>query len=491
MAGQKARSAVFTSQSIASAVCLGAFLTLFFYLLIPHLVTHSGRQTSDIIVSALLGGTIVHSAIVFLFFVIVAAILDAVQLHARDRAILASFGREIDDDRKVGAKRGLSSILSDELGSAIHTRAFRLLNAAIESKTGDKPPNLAALAFDGFQAASRQFVRALLPFLPLLGFLGTVIGLATAISELPRGLTEGSGQAFDISASLSGLAVKFETTLLGLMASMISSLCLHFLEKREAELAAACMLLVRGPVSAMLDAFARARSIIVAPQLGGEDAHITDPLADLLLSVAAIIVLVVIAVLPTIPRHPFRVPIGQASLKTGVFALKIARSIRSLPPETACWSRDHRRSFRSSGYSWMTVLSRHSNECAAPMRLSLFLLSRMGTRLRSNLRSLRAVTAREACVRSGSIQTAISSPQVASAGIAATCSVRPEADCREFSAADHFRNHRYLREYFCGAHSHSDRHSRGPRTGTSSGCHAARSRPRDRRGKCRARTARQ
>ena len=145
---------------------LGAFLTLVFYLVIPFSLTHSGRQTSDIIVSALLGGTIVHSAIVFLFFVIVAAILDAVQLHARDRAILASFGREIDDDRKVGAKRGLSSILSDELGSAIHTRAFRLLNAAIESKTGDKPPNLAALAFDGFQAASRQFVRALLPFLP-------------------------------------------------------------------------------------------------------------------------------------------------------------------------------------------------------------------------------------------------------------------------------------------------------------------------------------
>ena len=239
------RGAGVEMQSIASAVCLGAFLTLLFYLLIPHLVTHSGRQTSDIIVSALLGGTIVHSAIIFLFFVIVAAILDAVQLHARDRAILASFGREIDDDRKVGAKRGLSSILSDELGSVIHTRAFRLLNAAIESKTGDKPPNLAALAFDGFQAASRQFVRALLPFPPLLGFLGTVIGLATAISELPRGLTEGSGQAFDISASLSGLAVKFETTLLGLMASMISSLCLHFLEKREAELAAACMLLVR------------------------------------------------------------------------------------------------------------------------------------------------------------------------------------------------------------------------------------------------------
>lgn len=51
--------------------------------------------------------------------------------------------------------------------------------------------------------------------------------------------------AFDISASLAGLAVKFETTLLGLMASMISSLALNFLEKREAELAAACLLVVK------------------------------------------------------------------------------------------------------------------------------------------------------------------------------------------------------------------------------------------------------
>jgi biopolymer transport protein ExbB/TolQ len=87
-------------------------------------------------------------------------------------------------------------------------------------------------------------VRSLLPLLPLLGFLGTVIGLATAIGELPRGLTDGTGQGFDISASLAGLAVKFETTLLGLMASMISSLALNYLEKREAELAAECMLIV-------------------------------------------------------------------------------------------------------------------------------------------------------------------------------------------------------------------------------------------------------
>jgi biopolymer transport protein ExbB/TolQ len=91
----------------------------------------------------------------------------------------------------------------------------------------------------------RFWATSFMQLLPLLGFLGTVIGLAVAISELPHGVTEGTGQALDISASLAGLAVKFETTLLGLIASMISSLSLSFLEKREAELAATCMLIVK------------------------------------------------------------------------------------------------------------------------------------------------------------------------------------------------------------------------------------------------------
>jgi hypothetical protein len=195
----------------------------------------------------MLGGTIVHSAIIFLFFVILSSILHASQLYLADRSILAAFGRLVEEDRKAGATRALTSILSDKLYTVAHTRAFRLLNAAIEAKaSGSKTPSdLAILSFDGFHFASRHFVRALLTLLPLLGFLGTVIGLAIAISELPHGITEGGGQALDISASLAGLAVKFETTLLGLVASMICSLSLGFLEKREAELAATCMLIVK------------------------------------------------------------------------------------------------------------------------------------------------------------------------------------------------------------------------------------------------------
>lgn len=242
------RGAAIEIQSIPSAIALGSFLTLVFYLAVPHALTAGAKQTSTIIISAMLGGTIVHSAIVFLFFVIISSILDAARLHVVDRSVVACFSRLVEAGQSSGAARDPLAILASELSSAAHTRAARLLNAAIEASNGggpSSPARLAALSFDGFQMASRQFMRALLPMLPLLGFLGTVIGLATAISELPRGLTDGSGHGFDVSASLAGLAVKFETTLLGLMASMVASLALNFLEKRETELAAECMLIVK------------------------------------------------------------------------------------------------------------------------------------------------------------------------------------------------------------------------------------------------------
>ena len=85
-------------------------------------------------------------------------------------------------------------------------------------------------------------MRGLLPVLPLLGFLGTVIGLARAMAELPAALGNGTGAAVDLSGTLSGLAIKFETTLLGLLASMIAAVLLNLLEKRETEMASQCAL---------------------------------------------------------------------------------------------------------------------------------------------------------------------------------------------------------------------------------------------------------
>jgi len=237
------RSAV-ELQSLLAAVALGAFLTLVFYLAIPHLVSSGTRaRPAMIIVSALQGGTIVHTTIVFLFFVIMAAIADATRLYLADRAVLARFRAAVVRTRAGGAPVMPARIIAQQLSAFSHTRTVRLLSeaAAIAGGTRGGFDSLSAQSFSGFHDASRRFIRTLLPFLPLLGFLGTVIGLATAIAELPASLSDAPGRSFDISGSLAGLAIKFETTLLGLLASMTAALALNLLEKRETELSAECL----------------------------------------------------------------------------------------------------------------------------------------------------------------------------------------------------------------------------------------------------------
>jgi hypothetical protein len=58
------RKAAVEIQSIPSAIALGSFLTLLFYVVTPYASTSSARQTTDMIVSALLGGTVVQIATV-------------------------------------------------------------------------------------------------------------------------------------------------------------------------------------------------------------------------------------------------------------------------------------------------------------------------------------------------------------------------------------------------------------------------------------------
>ncbi len=63
---------------------------------------------------------------------------------------------------------------------------------------------------------------------------------SAAMAALPG---EGGAGRIDLSGSLAGLALKFETTLLGILASMVAGLLLALVEKGEQELAAECALL--------------------------------------------------------------------------------------------------------------------------------------------------------------------------------------------------------------------------------------------------------
>ena len=207
------------TQSLAGAVITGACLVLVFY----QLAGDASRIAPDaldpwsIVHRALVGETFVHVAIIALFAVVLAAIVDAALSLAGDLQGL------------VALRRTLAAAPRDEVAARLsrfsHTRPLQELLG-----------HQAALG--GLHQASRRLVRALVSFLPLLGFLGTVIGLTAAIGGLPENLGPEAAGNLDIGASLVGLSVKFETTLIGLVGALIASLLLALVERREGEMIA-------------------------------------------------------------------------------------------------------------------------------------------------------------------------------------------------------------------------------------------------------------
>lgn len=84
-------------------------------------------------------------------------------------------------------------------------------------------------------AAQRRLLRTLIGLLPVLGFLGTVVGIMQALANLPAALAaQPATQDAGLSESLRGIATAFETTLLGLVGSIAATLALASVERAEA-----------------------------------------------------------------------------------------------------------------------------------------------------------------------------------------------------------------------------------------------------------------
>jgi biopolymer transport protein ExbB/TolQ len=85
---------------------------------------------------------------------------------------------------------------------------------------------------------SYSLVQGFVWAIPVLGFIGTVIGLSDAIGSFSGVLAEG-GEADELATALrgvtSGLATAFETTLVALVAALIIQMILTFLKKGEEE----------------------------------------------------------------------------------------------------------------------------------------------------------------------------------------------------------------------------------------------------------------
>jgi flagellar motor component MotA len=82
---------------------------------------------------------------------------------------------------------------------------------------------------------SYTLLKVFLWAIPILGFIGTVQGLSTAVGSLSAGSTDPEALKASINNLTSGLGVAFDTTLLGLILSMIMSFPMAVMQKVEEE----------------------------------------------------------------------------------------------------------------------------------------------------------------------------------------------------------------------------------------------------------------
>jgi biopolymer transport protein ExbB/TolQ len=92
----------------------------------------------------------------------------------------------------------------------------------------------------GSQQDSYGMVRIAIWAIPMLGFLGTVVGITIALGDFANQIGDGAGE--DLSNSmkglLGGLYVAFDTTALALALSMFMMFCQFILERMESQLLA-------------------------------------------------------------------------------------------------------------------------------------------------------------------------------------------------------------------------------------------------------------
>ncbi len=85
-------------------------------------------------------------------------------------------------------------------------------------------------------SGSYTLLKVLLWAIPILGFIGTVQGLSQAVGSLSAGATDPEALKASINSLTKGLGVAFDTTLLGLILSMIMSFPMAIMQKNEEEM---------------------------------------------------------------------------------------------------------------------------------------------------------------------------------------------------------------------------------------------------------------
>lgn len=162
-------------------------------------------------------------------------LLDVLPVEISDEISLKSLDRFVNHIRSLPGASSSSFLINRVLRGIEH---FRVRKSAAETVT--MMESQAALDANNV-AGSYSLTKVLLWSLPILGFIGTVLGLSVAVASLGSSLAAASDMTALKGAMnnvFSGLGTAFDTTLLALVLSMIVKIPQSSLQKSEEDLLA-------------------------------------------------------------------------------------------------------------------------------------------------------------------------------------------------------------------------------------------------------------
>ncbi|HIK37801.1 MAG: MotA/TolQ/ExbB proton channel family protein [Geminocystis sp.] len=182
---------------------------------------------------------------VFCAFLVVAITIDKYLKVSREKRILKNLETEIEQFSFRNHKSVQLLRLREDLydiNTMVTNRLGRIVAAYVESGSRKAVTDFAlddSSFYLSASEASYAVPRILVWAIPLLGFIGTVLGISSAVSGF-TGFLDNTADVEQIkegiSAVTSGLAVAFDTTLLALLLSVAVMIPLVLVEKMESNL---------------------------------------------------------------------------------------------------------------------------------------------------------------------------------------------------------------------------------------------------------------
>ena len=228
----------FTSVNNLFVMLIGLFLTVCFY---AALIPFEGSFFADMFTKR---GPTQHATI-FLTFWSTAILFMKWRKLANQRRLLNYDFIPIRPDFVLGPAT-VDQVLHLIYGVVDFPRKFTLTNRIVIALSNLKNLGRVSDVDDIFRSqgdtdesqmeSSYTILNGFIWAIPVLGFIGTVLGLSEAISAF-GGVLQGEGGMDQIKSALrlvtGGLATAFETTLVALVAAMVLQLAMTFLKRNE------------------------------------------------------------------------------------------------------------------------------------------------------------------------------------------------------------------------------------------------------------------